>query len=115
VPDSEPEIAGPSGRHDKSFDELLNDLPAFAGTAEVKQADAGHVENGSVLDEEADLLAEVRAEFDTVAMDDIAAPDPEAMPDADDVLDLVDDVAGDEDEGGWMSTLLEGKGDDRSQ
>jgi cell division initiation protein len=117
LPDPEPDAvrsAPSTSRNDKSFDELLNDLPAFAGTAEVKQEKAPPAAPDQ--DNDASLLADVRAQFDAVAADDDASlPTPEAMPDADEVLELVDDVADDEDEDGWMSTLLEGKGDDRSK
>ena len=89
---------------EKSFDEMLADLPAFTPAASAPLA--------ALDDEESELLADVRAQFDAVAADDDMLPEPEPMPDAEDVLDLVDDVADDEDEDGWMSTLLEGRGDD---
>jgi hypothetical protein len=66
----------------------------------------------AAADEEAEEFADVRAQFDAAAADDtMPVPPPSPMPDADDMLELVDDVADDEDEDGWMSTLLEGKGD----
>jgi hypothetical protein len=69
-------------------------------------------QTGDNADQEAKELADVRAQFDTVAAeDDLPLLPPEPMPDAHDMLELVDDVADDEDEDGWMSTLLEGKGD----
>ena len=92
---------------EKSFDEMLADLPAFTPSASAQPSPMAALD-----DEEAELLADVRAQFDAVAADDDMLPEPEPMPDAEDVLDLVDDVADDEDEDGWMSTLLEGRGDD---
>jgi hypothetical protein len=95
---------------------MLNDLPAFAGIAEAKQVAAPEpeMEPPGSDDVEAEVLADVRAEFDSVVAEDLSIPEPEPMPEAEEVLELVDDVADDEDEDGWMSTLLEGKGDDRS-
>lgn len=116
-PDAEPELTGGSAPRDKTFDELLNALPGFAGAAEPKQVASTQPpaqRTAASADEEAELLADVRAEFDAVAADDVMLPPPEPMPAGDDMLELVDDVADDEDEGGWMSTLLEGRGDDRS-
>ena len=116
VPEPSPLAAAETPPLDKSFDDMLNDLPPFAGTAKVRQSGALEVPvempRTNTADEEADSLADVRAEFDAVAADDnMPVPPPAAMPDADDTLELVDDVADDEDEDGWMSTLLEGKGD----
>ena len=93
---------------DKSFDDMLDTLPAFAGTANVKQAQSPPAERPVNPDEEGEVLADVRSEFDQLASDDLPALQREP-----EVLDLVDDVADDEDEDGWMSTLLEGKGDKR--
>jgi cell division initiation protein len=108
--DSTPE---PPASLDRSFDEMLGSLPAFAGDAHVTQIsepDTAPVEPSVDADEEAELLADVRSEFDELVADDLPPlPEPE-----DELLDLVDDVADDEDEDGWMSTLLEGKGDKRS-
>jgi DivIVA domain-containing protein len=114
VPDPEPP-AQPA-MHEKSFDDMLNELPPFAGTARVRQTGALEVPvempRSAAADEEAEQLADVRAQFDAAATDDsMPVPPPSAMPEADDMLELVDDVADDEDEDGWMSTLLEGKGD----
>lgn len=110
------EVKADTPTMEKSFDDMLNDLPAFAGAAKVRQADALEVPvdmpHTSEDDDEAESLADVRAEFDSVAANDTApVPPPAAMPEAPDMLELVDDVADDEDEDGWMSTLLEGKGD----
>jgi cell division initiation protein len=93
---------------DKSFDDMLDSLPAFAGTAKVKQAGSPPVEPPVNADQEAEALADVRSEFDQLVAEDLPPLKPEQ-----EVLDLVDDVADDEDEDGWMSTLLEGKGDKR--
>jgi cell division initiation protein len=98
---------------DTSFDEMLDSLPAFAGDAHVTQIsepNTAPVEPQVDADEEAELLADVRSEFDELVADDLPP-----LPEQDEeLLDLVDDVADDEDEDGWMSTLLEGKGDKRS-
>ncbi|HEX6062694.1 MAG TPA: DivIVA domain-containing protein [Longimicrobiales bacterium] len=110
VPDPEPYQPPPAAPlpREKTFDEMLNELPSFAGTADVKQ-----VESTAAADAEAEHLAEVRDHFDTIsAGDTLPIPAPEPMPEVEDVLELVDDVADDEDEDGWMSTLLEGRGDD---
>jgi cell division initiation protein len=97
----------------KTIDDMLNELPPFAGAAEVKQVQAAArpkttPEPAVNADQESNALAEVRAEFDELVAADLPPLAPEA---AAETLDLVDDVAGDEDEDGWMSTLLEGKGD----
>ena len=113
IPDPEPyqrPEAAPMPR-EKTFDEMLNELPSFAGTAEVKQVES--TSPASEADAQADLLADVRAQFDTIsAGDTLPIPAPEPMPEVEDVIELVDDVADDEDTDGWMSTLLEGRGDD---
>ncbi len=117
VPDPLPQVAAVADPLEKSFDDMLNDLPPFAGAAKVRQAGSLEVpvemkQAPGSADEEAEVLADVRAEFDAVtADDDLPLLPPEPMPDADDMMELVDDVADDEDEDGWMSTLLEGKGD----
>ena len=111
----------PVAPEDRSIDDMLNDLPPFAGTANVTQleigesaAPAGNEEEFAAdADEEAEVLADVRAEFDELVAEDLPL-----LTDADadeEVIDLVDDVADDEDEDGWMSTLLEGKGDPGSK
>ena len=111
----------PVSSEDRSIDDMLNDLPPFAGTANVTQLEIGEsapsAENNEEFaadaDEEAEVLADVRAEFDELVAEDLpllAEDDAEG-----EVLDLVDDVADDEDEDGWMSTLLEGKGDPGSK
>jgi DivIVA domain-containing protein len=113
VPDPAP-APEDEGPREKTFDDMLNDLPPFAGAAKVRQTALEvpvEMPESNSADEESDRLAEVRAKFDNVAAEDAAIPQPEAMPQADDMLELVDDVADDEDEDGWMSTLLEGKGD----
>jgi cell division initiation protein len=110
VPGSAPEAAGSLN---KTFDDMLESLPAFAGDAsvrQVKQPNTAPVEPPVNADEEAELLADVRSEFDELVAEDLP-PLPEPQ---EEILDLVDDVADDEDEDGWMSTLLEGKGDKRS-
>ena len=103
----------PASSLDRSFDEMLDTLPAFAGDAHVTQIDEPNtapLEPQIDADEEAESLADVRSEFDELVADDLPPlPEHEA-----ELLDLVDDVADDEDEDGWMSTLLEGKGDKRS-
>ena len=127
----EPEAAG----GDRSFDEMLGELAPFAGTAHVTQLEiaesrpVGGAEDwepyggepqpavaqpaaDADADAEAELLADVRAEFDELVAEDLPALEPEPE---EEVLDLVDDVADDEDEDGWMSTLLEGKGDQGSK
>jgi cell division initiation protein len=116
VPEPIPVAAAETPPLDKSFDDMLNELPPFAGTAKVRQSGALEVPvempHKNTADDEAESLADVRAEFDAVAADDdMPIPPPAAMPEVDDMLELVDDVADDEDEDGWMSTLLEGKGD----
>jgi hypothetical protein len=104
----EPTLTGGGAPREKTFDELLNALPGFAGVAETKQVDTPQTDP----EEEAELLADVRAEFDsTAAADEL----PLLSPEPDDMLELVDDVADDEDSDGWMSTLLEGRSDNRSQ
>jgi hypothetical protein len=117
IPDPEPMERPPAAApppREKTFDEMLNEMASFAGTAEKKQ-----VENtepaAADADTEAEVLADVREQFDTIsAGDTLPIPAPEPMPEGEDVLELVDDVADDEDEDGWMSTLLEGRGDDRT-
>jgi DivIVA domain-containing protein len=103
----------PASSVDRSFDELLDSLPAFAGDAHVRQInkpDTAPIEPQVDADEEAEVLADVRSEFDELVAEDLPP-----LPEQDEeLLDLVDDVADDEDEDGWMSTLLEGKGDKRS-
>jgi DivIVA domain-containing protein len=110
-PANEPVDEGP---RERSFDEMLNELPPFAGTAKVRQTalevPVDMPQNDSA-DEEAERLADVRAKFDDVAAEDAEVPQAPPVPDGEDMLELVDDVADDEDEDGWMSTLLEGKGD----
>jgi hypothetical protein len=110
---------------EKSFDDMLAALPAFTpkpASARPPAAPPAPVANEASVasaDEDAELLADVRAQFDAVAAEeDLELPPPAAMPEAeadDEVLELVDDVADDEDEDGWMSTLLEGRGDDRAK
>lgn len=111
--DSPEPVAASAERAEKTFDEMLNDLPPFAGTAKVRQGDALEVPvEMPQADEEAEVLADVREKFDSVAAAETTPAQPPApTPMADDTLELVDDVADDEDEDGWMSTLLEGKGD----
>jgi cell division initiation protein len=128
-PDSEPEAEAPfefdpkrelepmrlesAPPQDRSFDEMLADLPTLAPAPQTAKPAAPLA---ALNDEESEVLADVRAKFDAVAADDdLLIPEPEPMPEAEDVLDLVDDVADDEEEDGWMSTLLEGRGDDRVQ
>lgn len=139
IPDPEPEPTNNVARsakasNDKSFDDMLNDLPTLAPApassapvapppapprAAAKPASPGPAAASAASafdDDEAELLADVRAQFDSVVGgDDLSIPAPEPMPEADDVLDLVDDVADDEDTNGWMSTLLKGSGDDGSK
>ena len=115
-PEPVQEVVAEASPLEKSFDDMLNELPAFAGTAKVRQTDALEVPvempRSNNADAEAESLADVRAHFDAVAAEEIApVPAPAPMPDVDDTLELVDDVADDEDEDGWMSSLLEGKGD----
>ena len=111
----EPEPArAPETAMEKSFDDMLNELPAF-NVAPSAPAKPSAPAAARAADEDAELLADVRAQFDAVAAEeDFDVPPPAPMPeaDADDVLELVDDAADDEDEDGWMSTLLEGRGDD---
>lgn len=113
LPFAPPSAPEPTSSLDTSFDEMLDSLPAFAGDAHVTQIDEPNQAPVDPLvdaDEEAELLADVRSEFDELVAEDLPPlPEQEA-----ELLDLVDDVADDEDEDGWMSTLLEGKGDKRS-
>jgi hypothetical protein len=127
IPDPEPyePVAAAPPPHEKTFDEMLNEMAGFAGAAEVRQVEttepaatdaAPDADAHAEADAEAELLADVREHFDTIsAGDTLPIPAPEPMPEVEDVLELVDDVADDEDEDGWMSTLLEGRGDDRSK
>ena len=114
----------PMAAADRSIDDMLNELPPFAGTANVTQLEITEETTEETLvvqapaddfvadpDEEAELLADVRAEFDELVAEDLPDLPEAATTDDEEVLDLVDDVADDEDEDGWMSTLLEGKGD----
>jgi hypothetical protein len=113
LPFEPPPAPEPASSLDRSFDEMLDSLPAFAGDAHVTQMDEPNtapVEPPVDADEEAEVLADVRSEFDELVAEDLP-PLPEQE---EELLDLVDDVADDEDEDGWMSTLLEGKGDKRS-
>ena len=114
IPELAPAPAAPPPPREKTFDEMLNEMSAFAGTAEVRQVE--HTESPETeADAEADNLADVRQQFDTIsAGDTLPVPAPEPMPEVEDVIELADDVADDEDENGWMSTLLEGRGDDRT-
>jgi hypothetical protein len=97
---------------ERSLDEMIGDLSAFQSGKPAKQLEIKTDEfvpdeiPEAEADAEAELLADVRVEFDETA----------AAPVADeDVLDLVDDVADDEPADGWVSTLLEGKGDQRGK
>ena len=121
VPEPAP-VPEPVAAADRSIDDMLNDLPAFAGTANVTQLEITEESTPAAedfvpdADEEAEMLADVRAEFDELVAEDLPVlPEATATDDDEEVLDLVDDVADDEDEDGWMSTLLEGKGDKGSK